>query len=126
MEYSESFTSIRKTVADVSFGKMNQFITICKNVHVKDKDGFVETEDVVVAKVRAFKEDKRASEKWVNMATFSTATTLFRFRVIPNEEITSEMTIKWKEKSYQILSVENVRERGMYLEVMAEMLEGSQ
>ena len=87
----------------MSFGKMNTFLSIIEKQFTQDEDGFKTETDVTVAEVRAYREGRHGSEKWANMASFSTATDLFRFRVIPGVEITS---------------VEDVKGRGMYLEVL--------
>ncbi|EAD5361714.1 phage head closure protein [Listeria monocytogenes] len=109
----------------MSFGKMNQRIQIVTTVNRKDSSGFVMKQDEVLASVRAYKEDKNATEKWMNLATFSSATCLFRFRVIPNLKVTTEMVILSDGERYQITSVENVRNRGMYLEVLTSKVEVS-
>jgi hypothetical protein len=62
---------------------------------------------------------------WANRAAFSTASCLFRFRIIPNIEITTKLKIICGGKRYKILSVDDVRNRGMYIEVLTEILEVS-
>ena len=109
----------------MSFGKMNTFIEIISTAPIKDSDGFATTGDNILASVRAYKEDRHGSERWTNMTTFSSASSLFRFRKIPGLEITTEMVITCSDGRYQILSVEDVRGRGMYVEVLAERLEPS-
>lgn len=59
------------------------------------------------------------------MATFSSATCLFRFRFIPNLQVTTDMVVISDQKRYQIVSVENVRNRNMYLEVLTTEMEVS-
>jgi len=109
----------------MSFGKMNTFIDIISTVPVKDEEGFAKKGDTILASVRAYKEDRHGSERWTNMASFSSATSLFRFRKIPGLKVTTEMVITCDDGRYQILSVEDVRGRGMYVEVLAERLEPS-
>jgi len=103
----------------MSFGKMNSFIEIISTVPTKDAEGFTVTGDTVLASVRAYTEKRRGNEKWANMAAFSEASSLFRFRKIPGLEVTPEMVIVCADGRYNILSVEDVRGRGMYLEVLA-------
>lgn len=110
----------------MSFGKMKEIIELIETKRIKDKDGFTSTQDVVLAKVRAYKETKHGNEKWANLSVFSTATVLFRLRKIPNLEITTKMIVLHQNSRYQIISVEDVREKGMYLEILAEKVEGSQ
>ena len=109
----------------MSFGKMNTFIDIISTTPAKDAEGFATTGDTILASVRAYKEDRHGGERWTNMAAFSTASSLFRFRKIPGMEVTAEMLITCSDGRYRILSAEDVRGRGMYIEVLAERLEPS-
>jgi len=110
-------------VFDMSFGKMNTFIDIISSIPIKDEEGFATKGDNILASVRAYKEDRHGSERWTNMASFSTASSLFRFRKISGLKVTTEMVIVCDDGRYQILSVEDVRGRGMYVEVLTEKLE---
>lgn len=109
----------------MSYGKMNTFIDIVSNAPVKDADGFVIKGDHVVASVRAYKEDRHGNERWANMAAFSEATALFRFRKIPGVELITSFFIVCDDERYRIVSAEDVRGRGMYIEVLAEKQEGT-
>lgn len=109
----------------MSYGKMNSFIDIISTAPSKDADGFVTTGDHIIASVRAYKEDHHGNERWANMAAFSEATALFRFRKIPGIEITTALFIACDSERYRIVSAEDVRGRGMYIEVLAEKLEPS-
>lgn len=109
----------------VSFGKMNTFITIVEKQFTQDDEGFKTETDVTVASVRAYREGQRGSEKWANMAAFSTATDLFRFRVIPGVAVTTEMRILCDGHTFEITSVEDVKGRGMYLEVLVQEVKKS-
>jgi len=102
---------------------MTSFINIITTEPGRDAEGFVSTGDNILASVRAYKEDRRGTTKWANMAAFSTATTLFRLRCIPGLEVKPSLYIACAGGRYRILSVENVRERGMYLVIMAEKIE---
>ena len=104
----------------MSFGKMSVFITLLKKVVGKDADGFSEITYGEPIRIRAYKEDKNGSRKWANFAEVSAATSMFQFRFIPGVEITKEYVICYKEETYQIVSVENVRGRNRYVQVMAE------
>jgi len=110
----------------MSYGKMNTFIDIVSNAPVKDADGFVTKGDHIVASIRAYKEDRHGNERWANMAAFSEATALFRFRKIPNVAIPTSLFIVCRDECYRIVSVEDVRGRGMYIEVLAEKQEGTE
>lgn len=109
----------------MSFGKMNTFIEITEKEHITDDEGFSVVHDTVIAKVRAYREGRHGSERWANRATFSEATDLFRFRVIPTVEITTEMRILCGKSVFEITSVEDVKGRGMYIEVLAKEVKSS-
>jgi len=104
----------------MSVGKMNTFIEIVSTEPIKDSEGFVTTGDNILASVRAYKEERRGNEKWANMAAFSTATALFRFRKIPGIEINPSLYICCADGRYKIISAEDVRGRGMYFECLTE------
>lgn len=107
----------------MSFGKMNTFIDIISTKPTKDDEGFVNTGDTILASVRAYKEDRHGNEKWANRAVFSEATALFRFRRMPTLEVSTSHVITCEDGRFQILSVEDVKGRGMYVEVLAEKIE---
>ena len=109
----------------MSYGKMNTFITIVEKQFTQDDEGFSTETDVTIAEVRAYREGRHGSEKWANMATYSTATDLFRFRVIPNVTVTTEMRILCDGHIFEITSVEAVKGRGMYLEVLGQEVKKS-
>lgn len=109
----------------MSYGKMNTFIDIVSAAPAKDADGFVTSGDHVVASVRAYKEERHGNERWANMAAFSEATALFRFRKIPGIEVNASLFIVCSDGRYRIVSAEDVRGRGMYIEVLAEKQEGT-
>lgn len=109
----------------MSFGKMNSFIEIVKKSIDTDNEGFKTENLKTVAKVRTYREGRHGSEKWANRAAFSTATDLFRFRCIPHIEITTDMLILCDNRKFEITSVENVKGRNMYLEVLAKEVKPS-
>jgi head-tail adaptor len=103
----------------MSYGKMNTFIDIIEKVTTKDPEGFRTEGDNIVASVRAYREGRHGNEKWANRASFSEATDLFRFRRIPGLTITIAMVIVSKDSRFEITSIEDVKGRGMYIEVLA-------
>lgn len=98
---------------------MNSFIDIVERVTIKDTEGFKTEVDNIVASVRAYREGRHGNEKWANRASFSEATDLFRFRQIPGLTITTAMIVIHKNSRFEITSVEDVKGRGMYIEVLA-------
>jgi hypothetical protein len=109
----------------MGIGKMTEFIDIVRADAVQDADGFAAYADTVLASVRAYKEERHGTERWANRAVFSTASTLFQFRTIPGLTIVPSLYIRCAGKRYRITSAEDVRGRGMYVEVLAELLEPS-
>ncbi len=109
----------------MSFGKMNTLVDIVQTAPVKDAEGFVSNGDVVLATIRAYREEKHGNESWANRAVFSTASALFQFRKYPNFTVTTNMVLICDTGRYRILSVEDVRRRGLYVEVLAEKLEAA-
>lgn len=104
---------------------MNTFIDIISKDYTTDSEGF-KTENIKTLKsIRAYREGRHGNEKWANRASFSDATDLFRFRAIPGLTLTTDMKIKCGENIYEITSVEDVKGRGMYIEVLAKEVKPS-
>lgn len=109
----------------MSFGKMNTFIDILEKQKVKDSEGFSTGTDIIIASVKAYREGRHGNEKWANRAQFSEATDLFCFRYIPGITVTTAMVIVSGNGRFEITSVENVKGRGMYIEVLAKEVNAS-
>ena len=109
----------------MSFGKMNTLIDIVEKVTIKDAEGFRTEVDNIVASVRAYWEGRHGNEKWANRAQFSEATDLFRFRCIPSVTVMTAMVIVNGDGRFEITSVEDVKGRGMYIEVLAKEVKPS-
>lgn len=92
-------------------------VSILRPQQTTDEAGFGHFEPVEVGTVRAYRERKHGSEAWANRAGYSQSTVLFRFRVLPNLAITSDMELKDFEGHYTIDSVEVIQ--GRYVEVLA-------
>ena len=103
----------------MSYGKMNTFIDLIRPIIRTDDEGFKQESDAIIASVRAYREGRHGSERWANRATFSSATDLFRFRKIPNFTVKTDMIIVCDDNLFEITSVEDVKGRGMYTEVLA-------
>ena len=103
----------------MSFGKMNGFADIVEARQIKDGEGFTHSEDEVLASIRVYQEGRHGSQRWANLAAFSEATDLFRFRCIPRLTVTTDHVLVTEDGRYDIVSVENVKGRGMYIEVLA-------
>jgi len=109
----------------MGLGLMNKKAQLCTIQNTTDPEGFVSSLLVVLADLRVFVESRHGSERWANLASFSEATDLFRFRKIPNIEVTTKHYILYDDNQYNILSVENVKGRNMYIEVMAKKVEAT-
>ena len=94
-------------------------VQILSTEAVKDAEGFSTQQDTVLANVWAYHEARHGSERWANRAAFSEATDLFRFRVIPGVEISTKLFLLCEGCRYDITSVEDVKGRGMYVEILA-------
>jgi hypothetical protein len=102
---------------------MNKFIEILSSTPNKDAEGFSIPGDTALANVRAYKEDRHGNERWANMAAFSTASAMFRFRAIPGLVVDASLYILCGGERFRILSAEDIKGCGMYVEVLAEKLE---
>ena len=109
----------------MSLGKMNTSISVVEETIAKDAEGFATKTDTVLATVHAYREGRHGSQKWVNRAAFSEATDLFRFRVIPGLSVTTAHVIRCGDERFEITSVEDVKGRKMYLEVLGKVTEAS-
>ena len=103
----------------MGLGLMNKPAKLCEKTFVTDSEGFSAQRVAILADIRVFVEGRHGSERWANLAAFSEATELFRFRKIPNIKITTKQYIIFEDEEYDILSVEDVKGRSMYIEVLA-------
>lgn len=109
----------------MGLGLMNKKAKIISITRETDSEGFSFKNIKVLAEVRVFVEGRHGSERWANLAAFSEATELFRFRTIPGVEVTTKYYILYEGNEYNILSVENVKGRNMYVEVLAKRVVSS-
>ena len=107
----------------MSFGKMTVPIIFYKVRYVKDKDGFTVPCEEPVLSVRAYFEPRNTTEKWTNRAVLKEASALFRFRYVPNLRIDTSMVIDCLGERYNIVSVENVRQKNMYYELIGKAVD---
>lgn len=102
---------------------MNRFAVIIRKKKIVDSEGFATEKDVPVATIHVYREGRHGTERWANLAAFSSATDLFRFRYIPRLKISTSDIIICEGDSFEIISVEDIRGRNMYLEVLAKKVE---
>ena len=98
---------------------MNRFAEVIAIQRVKDSEGFSVNQETTLAAIRVYREGRHGSQRWANLAAFSEATDLFRFRTIPNLEISTDHYLVCDGERFEITSVEDVKGRGMYTEVLA-------
>lgn len=98
---------------------MSSFAEIRGLTKQKDSEGFVSETETTLASVRVYRKGRHGSERWANLSAFSEATDLFRFRVIPGLTVTTDHLLVCGGERYEITSVEDVKGRGMYIEVLA-------
>lgn len=104
---------------NMSFGKMNTYINFFQKLEGTDEEGFKSETEVWLKSIRAYREGRHASARWANRATFTDATDLFRFRAVPDFRPTTDMFIEYKSQRFEITSIEDVKGRGMYIEILA-------
>ena len=66
-------------------------------------------------------EVRNATEKWSNRAVLREASAVFTFRRIPHIDLTTDMVIVCGADRYNIVSVENIRGRNLYTQVVARL-----
>jgi len=100
----------------MSYGKMSEQISLIRVCYEKDADGFAQPRDEILARVRAYHEQRHGNVKWANRAAFSEATALFRFRAIPGLSIEPLYIIESAAGRFEVLSVEVLKK--MYVEIL--------
>lgn len=109
----------------MGLGLMNKKAQLCIESESVDTEGFNCKTVAIVAELRVFVEGRHGSERWANLAAFTEATELFRFRKSPRINVTTKHYIVCEGRRYDILSVENIKGRNMYIEVLAKKVEAS-
>lgn len=109
----------------MGLGLMNKKAKVLSITRKTDSEGFSFETVAILAEVRVFVEGRHGSERWANLGAFSEATDLFKLRNIPNLIITTKHYLELDGIRYNILSVENVKGRGMYIEILAKKVEAS-
>ncbi len=109
----------------MALGSMNKPATLATLAKTVDSEGFTTEAETTVASIRVYQEGRHGSERWANLASFSEATDLFRFRRIPGVEVTTKHYLVLGGVRYDIVSVEDVRGRGVYVEALAKRVEAS-
>lgn len=103
--------------------KLTHFIELMRVEMTTDAEGFPLERDVSLAHVRCYREDRYGSETWKNRSLFSKATTLFRLRKIPGISLDTRCVVIAEDGRFNILSVEDIRSKGLYWEILAEKVD---
>jgi len=113
----------------MSIGKMNAFIELQEKKIINDDESFGTAVYKTLHSVRAYKEEiqdaGRRFKQWINAAAYANATDLFRFRVIPGFNVTTDYFINHKDRLFNIIAVDNESGKGLYVDVLAENIERS-
>ena len=105
----------------MSIGDLNTPIQILRLRFGRDRDGFPTVSEDLIACVRARAETRNATERWSNRAVLREASAIFTFRHIPHIDVTTDMVIVCGADRYNIVSVENIRGRNLYTQVVARL-----
>ena len=111
-----------------NIGQMNTTIDIITTEPYKDAEGFVTRGDRILATVKSYKETRNTTARWeriIGSAAFANVAAFFRFRKISGLDVKASHFIADSEGRYNIVSAEDVRGKGMYVEALCERLEGS-
>lgn len=109
----------------MGLGRMDHFIQIVERASNIDSEGFNTPTVKVLGEARAYREGRHGSKKWANYASFSEATELYQFRKIPNLKITTKHLLYEGDEHFEITSIEDVKGRGMYVEVLCKEIKPS-
>ena len=103
----------------MGLGRMTGFAQLKEISISKDSEGFSVKSENTLASFRCFREGRHGSRKWADLAAFTDATDLFRFRSIPGVTVRSGQVLVFDGDRCEIYSVEDVNGRGMYIEALA-------
>ena len=109
----------------MSIGRMIRCAELVEKRNVKDTEGFTSKQDVTLASFRVYREGRHGSMRWANLAAFSEATELFRFRRMPEVTVEPGQAIICDGERFEVLSVEDVKGRSMYVEALAKKVVAS-
>lgn len=103
----------------INAGKYNRLITIYQVVQSKDSDGFPKNEEVVILEAYASVKTLRGYTMITNNTDFEKAYINFTIRYPQTTEITRDMLIKYRGKTYTIEYLDNIDFANIELEIQA-------
>ena len=117
-QMNKSYDKISIPFIPDNYGKMEEMGNKKLETKIKE-DGFSTKQEITVARVRGYREGRHGSEKWANRTTFTEATDLFIIRAIPGTKLSTDMTILCDDENFEITSIEDVKGKNMYIEILA-------
>jgi len=111
----------------VSFGKMTTpVVLIGLGEYSIGDDGSAVDNPYNIKRTFAYMEQRNFGKRWINLAEWTEASVMFRLCFDPSlvlDDIRRVQVDKPSGKTYKVLSIENVRGRSMYIEILAELIE---
>jgi head-tail adaptor len=105
---------------------MQTQVAVVRREYVLDAEGFSVSQSIPVMEAKAEVELKKANEFWANLAAWSEVDAIFRIRRKPGVEIDSSMLLIAPDGEYNVTSVDSIKGRGMYIEIMAKRISPSE
>lgn len=103
----------------INAGKYNRLITIYQVIKSKDADGFPQDTEQVILQPYASVKTLRGYTLITNNTDFEKAYINFTIRYPQNTEITRDMLIKYRNKTYTIEYLNNIDFANVELEIQA-------
>lgn len=103
----------------INAGKYNRLITIYQVIKSKDSQGFPVDTEITILQAYASIKTLRGYTLITNDTDFEKAYINFTIRYPQNTEITRDMLIKYREKTYEIQYLNNIDFANIELEIQA-------
>ncbi len=107
----------------VRVSELNKRISIIEIEDVEDDEGFVEEKEIEVCKCWASVNNTSGKEVYRNKTDFSQVVTRFLVRYRRDIEIDTNMYVKFRNKLYNIIYLNNYAYDDKYLEIICEKVE---
>jgi SPP1 family predicted phage head-tail adaptor len=102
----------------ISIGDLRHRITLQKRIDTTDADGFTTQQWQDVATVWAAVENLHGREYWEAAAVQAENTVKFTIRY--RADVDTSMRIKFRDKYYNIVAIDNIKYRNEYIEIKAQ------
>jgi len=124
-DFMEQHLTVRFRASILRLGKFTGSVTILQKVRTKDAEGFTSQTLNVVSTVRCYHEGREGKLLQANLATFTEATDLFQIAKPADFTLSRAYVLECGGKRYEILSVDPLKGRDLYLQVIAKSIEGA-